>query len=614
MLPLRLAIYDAVDHTKPLTDILRALDGILIYGIFGSQRWIIGTWAGWLGILHSSNSVHHPRSRRSSSRQKAPNPSPVVFGDSMASRHSTPRQIVSQVFRSTGHSGKAARLLGFNGLPSDVAPEIVDDPQILQWEEETANQRFRALSIALGLTPPSPQSAAELALGKHTPRTHTRTTAATSMSPARRESPFVHQFDSVLDLGNVVLQGDGDSTDFSQTGMSNIGIALGGSDVTPSPHPHSAHSRGGAPTTEDKSSRVHELEPSSHTYQTASDFVDMEPPPTSLNETPTRAAPPPLSPEEADPARPARQSVLYVHSQQHSPRNSGFASSVSHEQRASEYGGDNEPDQGSQSRRSSFLPISMRSGSSSKSGSKGSKGSKGSRLRPSFHPIDNGKHDGLPPIGVYSQEDVPPLPSASENNRLDTAIERAPQTSVSQSDLPVVEVVQDTPTRPAHHRQETTFYSCSSTSQPDLPSNQITPAGSVIVIPEVDSGTIDDGDSYVQLHSPPSDFREHPFSPIATVQRELSRPTHLDFDVGDRLSRRLSPRAQHYAHQIPLNPLNGPEEASPSSQSQGRFLSMGALQEEARAQESAEERLTRQSSFRIRRKPVPTFDEGKNGQ
>jgi hypothetical protein len=260
------------------------------------------------------------------------------------------------------------------------------------------------------------------------------------MPPARHESPFVHQFGSELDLGNVVLQNDGDSINFSNTGISNIGIALGGSDVTPSPYPHSAHSRGDIPTTEDKSSRRYELEPSSHTYQTASDFVDMDPPATSLDETHTRAVPSLLSPEDADSAQPVRQSVLYVHSQHHSPRNSAFASSVSHEQRVSEYGGDNEPDQGGQSRRSSFLPISMRSGSSSKSGSKGSKKSRGSKPRLSFHPIENGKHDDSPAIRVNSQEDVPPLPSASENNRLDTVVERSPQTSVADSNLPVLKL------------------------------------------------------------------------------------------------------------------------------------------------------------------------------
>ena len=595
-------------------DILRALDGLLIYGIFGSQRWIIGTWAGWVGISTSSNSIHHSRSRRSSSRQKGPDPSPIIFGDSMASRHSTPRQIVSQVFRSTGHSGKAAKLLGFNGLASESAPEGVEDEQIHQWEAETANQRFRALSIALGLTPPSSRSAAELALGKHTPRTQTRTTTP-SMPPARHESPFVHQFGSELDLGNVVLQDDGDSFDFSDTGISNIGIALGGSDVTPSPYPHSAHSRGDIPTMEDTSSPRYELEPSSHTYQTASDFVDMGPPATHLDDTRTQAVLSLLSPEDANATQPEHQSVLYVHSQHHSPRNSGFASSVSHEQRVSECGGDNEPDQGGQSRRSSFIPISMSSESSSKSGSRGSKGSKGSRPRLSFHPIENGRHDGSPAIQVYSQEDVPPLPSASESNRLDTVIEWSPPTSVGHSNLPVIEVDQDTPTGPEHHRQETSFYSFASVEslpQPPLPSNQITPAGSVIVIPEVDPDVTNDSDPYLRLHSPPPEFREHPFSPIATVQRQLSSPTsptHSSLDVGDRLARRISPRAQHYANQIHLNPLNEQGEASPS---QGRFLSMGVLQEDPHAQESAEEMLSRRPSFRIRRKPVPTFDNNDN--
>jgi hypothetical protein len=591
-------------------DMLRALDGLLIYGIFGSQRWIIGTWAGWFGILPAENSVHRPRS---SAHQKGPNPSPIIFGDSMASRHSTPRQIVSQVFRSAGHSGKAARLLGFNGLPSEisparVAPETVEDAQIRQWEEETVNRRFQALNIALGLVPPSPQSAAELALGKHTPWTHIRTATATPMPPARHDSPFVHQFELELDSGNVVRQNDEGSINLSCAGMSDIGIALGGSDVTPSPYPHSPHSRGDLPTMEDQSSPRYELEPSSHTSQIASDFVDMDPPITSPNETYTRTIPSLLSPEDADSAQPVRQSVLYVHSQHHSPRNSAFASSVSHEQRVSEYGGDNEPDQGGQSRRSSFLPISMRSGSSSKSGSKGSKRSRGSKPSPSFHPIESGKHGNSPAIEISSQEDVPPLPSASENNRLDTVVERSPQTSVADSKPIIVEVIQDTPTRPQHHRRETSFYSFSSVEslpQPVLPGNQVTPPGSVIMIPEVDPDPVSDSDPYVQLYSAPINLRSHPFSPIATVQRELSSPTHPDSDIDNRLSRRISPRAQHYAHQIHLNPLNEPQEAGPS---RGQFLSMGVLQEEARAQESAEEQLSRRPSFRVRRKPVPSFD------
>ena len=596
-------------------DMLRAFDGLLIYGIFGSQRWVIGTWAGWFGIPPSESSVHHPRSRRNSAHQKGPDPSPIIFGDSMASRHSTPRQIVSQVFRSTGHSGKAARLLGFNGLPSEispegVAPDAVEDAQIRQWEEETVNRRFQALHIALGLVPPSPQSAAELALGKHTPWTHIRTATTTPMPPARRESPFVHQFGSELDSGSVVRQNDEDSINLSGTGMSNIGIALGGSDVTSSPYPYSPHSRGDPPTIEDRTSPRYELEPLSHTSQIASDFVDMDPPMTSPRETHTRTTPSLVSPEDADSAQPVRQSMLYVHSQHHSPRNSAFASSISHEQRVSEYGGDNEPDQGSQSRRSSFLPISMRSGTSSKSGSKGSKRSRGSRPSQSFHPMENGKHDNSPTIEVNSQEDVPPLPSASENNRLDTVVERSPQTSVADSQPIIVEVIQDTPTRPQHHRRETSFYSFSSIEslpQPALPGNQVTPSGSVLVIPEVDPDPVSDSDPYVQLHSPPLNLRPHPFSPIATVQRELSSPTHPDPDIDDRLSRRISPRAQHYANQIHLNPLNEPQEAGPS---RGQFLSMGALQEEARAQESsAEEQLSRRPSFRIRRKPVPSFDK-----
>lgn len=579
---------------------LRALDGLLIYGIFGSQRWVIGTWAGWFGIPPSESSIRHPRSRRSSAHQKGPTPSPVIFGDSMASRHSTPRQIVSQVFRSTGHSGKAARLLGFNGLPSEIAPariapESVEDAQIRQWEEETAKQRFQALNIALGLVPPSPQSAAELALGKHTPWTHIRTATTTPMPPARHESPFVHPFGSELDSGNVVRQNDEDSINFSTSGMSNIGIALGGSDVTPSPYPYSPHSRGGPLTIEDQDSPRYELEPLSPTSQIASDFVDMDPHMTNPNETHTRATPPLVSPEIADSAQPVRQSVLYVHSQNHSPRNSAFASSVSQEQRVSEYGGDNEPEQGGQSRRSSFLPISMRSGSSSKSGSKGSKRSGGSKPRQSFHPIESGKHDDSPTIEVNSQEDAPPLPSASENNRLDTVVERSPQTSIVDSNPITVEFIQDTPTRPQHHRRETSFYSFTSVEslpQPALPDNQVTPPGSVIVIPEVDPDPVSDPDPYVRLHSPPLNLREHPFSPIATVQRELSSPTDPDFDVDDRLSPRMSPRAQHYANQIHVNPLNEPQEAGPS-----------------RGQESAEEQLSRRPSFRIRRKPVPAFDK-----
>lgn len=575
-------------------DILRSLDGLLIYGILGSQRWIIATWAGWFGSP-PSNPIHRPRS---SSRQMGPTPSPIVFGDSMASRHSTPRQIVSQVFRSTGHSGKAAKLLGFNGLASESAPESAEDAQIRQWEEETAAQRFRALSIALGLTAPSPP--AELALGKHMPWRNTRPTTTPPMPPAGYESPIVHEFGPELDLGNVVLLDDDDSIEFSNTGMSNIGIALGGSDVTPSPYPYSPHTEGDIITTEDKSSPIYEPQPSSHTQRTASDFVDLDPPATSLYETHIQAVP---SLEDADPAQPVRQSVLYVHSQHHSPRNSGFASSVSHEQRLSEYGGDNEPEQGGRSRPSSFLPISMRSGSSSKSGSKGSKGSK---PRHSPRSIEHGKHDDLPAIEVNAQEDVPPLPSASESNRLDTVVERSPQTNVAQPNLPVTEANQDTPAGREHVRRETSFYSLSSAeslSQPALPSNQITPAGSVIaVVPEVDSDPIDYPDPY--LHSPPPDFRVHPFSPIATVRRERSSPTYPDVDVGDRLSRRISPRAQHYAYRIPLNPLNEPEGASPS---RGQFQSMSVPQEEPRAPESAEEGLSRRPSFRIRRKPVPSF-------
>jgi len=301
--------------------------------------------------------------------------------------------------------------------------------------------------------------------------------------------------------------------------------------------------------------------------------------------------------------------MLYVHSQDHSPRNSAFASSVSQE--LSEHGGDNEPDQGGQSRRSSFLPISMRSGSSSKSGSKGSKRSGGSKPRQSFHSIESGKHDDLPTIMVNSQEDAPPLPSASDNNRLDTVIERSPPTSIADSNPIIVEVIQDTPTRPQHHPQETSFYSFSSVeslTQPALPSNQITPPGSVIMIPEVDPEPISHSDPYVQLHSAPLNYREHPFSPIATVQRELSGPTYLDFDTGDRLSRCISPRPQHNAdYQVQLHPLNEPQEAGPS---RGQFLSMGVLQEEARTQESAGEgeELSRRPSFRIRRKPVPSLD------
>lgn len=589
-------------------EMLRALDGLLIYGIFGSQRWVIGTWAGWFGILSSESSIHRPRSRRSSYHQKGPDPSPIIFGDSMASRHSTPRQIVSQVFRSTGHSGKAARLLGFNGLPSEVVPtavtlETVEDAQTRQWEEETAKRRFRALNIALGLEPPSPQSAAELALGKHTLWTQIPTATTTPMFPARYDSPFVHQ-------GNG--QDDGDSIRLSSTGMSHIGIALGGSDVTPSPYPHSPspYSRGDFPTMEDQSSPRYELEPLSHASQTASDFVDMDPPMTSPDETHTLMVPSLVSPEDADSVQPVRQSVLYVHSQQHSPRSSAFASSVSHEQRVSAYLGDNDPDQGDQSRRSSFLPISMRSGSSSKSGSKGSKRSRGSKPRQSFNSIESGKLDDLPTIEVDAQEDVPPLPSASDNNRLDTVVERSPQTSVADSNPIIVEVIQDTPTRPQHSRKETSFYSFSSVeslSQPVLPSNQITPAGSVIMIPEVEPEPINDPDPYVHLHSVPLNYREHPFSPIATVQRELSSPTHPDFDTGDGLSRRVPLRAQHYVNQTHLNPLNEPQEAGPS---RGRFLSMGVLQEEARTQESggSGEELSRRPSFRIRRKPVPSFD------
>lgn len=588
-------------------ELLRALDGLLIYGIFGSQRWVIGTWTGWFGILSSESSIHRPRSRRSSYHQKGPSPSPIIFGDSMASRHSTPRQIVSQVFRSAGQSGKAARLLGFNGLPSEVVPagvppETAEDAQIRQWEEETANRRFRALNIALGLESPSPQSAAELALGKHTPWTHIMAASITPMPPARHESPFVRQ-------GNLVQQDDGDSIQFSDAGMSYIGIALGGSDVTPSPYPHSAHSRGDLPTMADQSSPRYELEPLSHTSQTASNFVDMDPPMTSPDETHTLAAPSLVSPEDADSVQPVRQSVLYVHSQHVSPGNSAFASSVSHE--LSEDWGDNEPDQGGQSRRSSFLPISMRSGSSSKSGSKGSKRSGGSKPRQSFHSIESGKHDDLPTIVVNSQEDAPPLPSTSDNNRLDTVVERSPPTSIADSNPIIVEVIQDTPTRPQHHRQETSFYSFSSVEslpQPVLPSNQITPPGSVIMIPEVDSEPVSRSDLYVQLHTAPLNYLEHPFSPIATVQRELSGPTHLDFDTGDRLSRRISPRAQHNAnHQAPPSLLNESQEAGPSRE---RFLSMGVLQEEARTQESSGEgeELSRRPSFRIRRKPVPSFD------
>lgn len=131
---------------------------------------------------------------------------------------------------------------------------------------------------------------------------------------------------------------------------------------------------------------------------------------------------------------------------------------------------------------------------------------------------------------------------------------------------------------------------------------------------EVDPDPIDDSDPYLRLHSAPPEFLEHPFSPIATVQRELAsptsptNPTQLSIDVGDRLARRISPRAQHYAHQIHLNPLNEPDEAGPGP-SQGRFLSMGVLQEDPQARESGEETLSRQPSFRIRRKPVPTFDD-----
>ena len=578
-------------------EMLRAVDGLLIYGIFGSQRWVIGTWAGWFGILSSESSIHRPH-------QKGPDPSPIMFGDSMASRHSTPRQIVSQVFRSTGHSGKAARLLGFNGLPSEVVPtavtlETAEDAQIRQWEEETAKRRFRALNIALGLEPPSPQSTAELALGKHTPWTYIPTSTTTPMPPVRHESPFVHQ-------GNG--QDDGDSIHLSSTGMSHIGIALGGSDVTPSPYPHSPYSRVDLPTMEDQNSPRYELEPLSHESQTASDFVDMDPPMTSPDETHTQATPSLVSPEDADSVQPVRQSVLYVHSQHHSPRSSAFASSVSHEQRVSEYLGDNDPEQGDQSRRSSFLPISMRSGSSSKSGSKGSKRSRGSKPRQSFNSIESGKHDDLPTIEVNAQEDIPPLPSASDNNRLDTLVERSPQTSVADSNPIIVEVIQDTPTRPQHSRKETSFYSFSSVEslpQPALPSNQITPAGSVIMIPEVEPEPINDPDPYVHLHSAPLNYREHPFSPIATVQRELSSPAHQDIDTGDGLSRRIPLRAQHY--QTHLTPLNEPQGAGPS---QGRFLSTGVLQEEARAQESGTsgEEPSRRPSFRIRRKPVPSFE------
>ena len=580
---------------------LRAIDGLLIYGIFGSQRWVIGTWTGWLGISSSESPIHRPRSRRSS-YQKGPDPSPIIFGDSMASRHSTPRQIVSQVFRSTGHSGKAARLLGFNGLPSEVVPttvtlETVEDAQIRRWEEETAKRRFRALNIALGLEPPSPQSTAELALGKHTPWTHIPTATTTPMPPARLESPFVHQ-------GNG--QDDGDSIHLSSTGMSHIGIALGGSDVTPSPYPHSPYSRGDLTTMEDQNSPRYELEPLSHASQTASDFVDMDPPMTSPDETHTQAAPSLVSPEDTDSVQPVRQSVLYVHSQHHSPRSSAFASSVSHEQRVSEYLGDNDPDQGDQSRRSSYLPISMRSGSSSKSGSKRSRGSK---PRQSFNSIESGKHDDLPTIEVDAQEDIPPLPSASDNNRLDTVVERSPQTSVADSNPIIVEVIQDTPTRPQHSRKETSFYSFSSVEslpQPALPSNQITPAGSVIMTPEVEPEPINDSDPYVHLHSAPLNYREHPFSPIATVQRELSSPTHPDFDTGDSLSQRIPLRAQRYVDQTHPNPLNEPQEAGPS---RGQFLSIGVLQE-ARTQDSggSGEELSRRPSFKIRRKPVPSFD------
>jgi hypothetical protein len=583
-----------------VTDILRALDSLFIYGIFGLQRWIVGTWAGWVRISPSPNPIHRPRS------QKGRNPSPIVFGDSIASRHSTPRQIVSQVFRSTGNSGKAAKLLGFNGLGSEIAHENVADAQIRQWEEATVTRRFRALNIALGLAPPSSHSAAELALGNHTPWIHTRTATTTPLPAARHESPFVHQLGSELDLGNIVLQKDGDSISFGDLGMSNVGIALGGSDVTPSPYPHSLRPEYDIPSTEDNGSPIYERGPSSQTYRTAPDFVDMDPAGTSLDETNTRAVPSPLPPADVDPAPSAHQSVLYVHSPHHSPRNSGFASSVSHEQRMSEYGGNNERDQSGQSRRSSFLPISMRSGSSSKSGSKGSKGS---RPRISFHPIEKGKHDDPPVIEVHSPTDAPPLPSASESNRLDSVVERSPQSGIAQFDLPVVESNQDTLTETGHHRQETSFYSFTSVEslpQPVPPSNQITPAGSVIVVPEVDSDPIENSDPYLQLHSPPPDFREHPFSPIATVQRELSsQQTHLGFDVSDRLSRRISPRAQHYANQIHLYPLNEPEGGSAS---QGGFLSMSALQEDPRALESAEVGLSSRESFRIRRKPVPTFD------